>query len=102
VGQAIHRVPKKGVISISLKEIERGFQLRIIDNGYYSRGSADKLIKKSFDLFLNDDNFLHICQENDLKYTYKKEADGLSTSCLILPIQEEEVIKNNVVNLFKS
>ena len=102
LGKAIHRVPKNGVVSISLKEDENNFHLEIIDNGYTSTGSADKLIIKSFDLFLSNDNFLYICRENGLSFSYKKETNGLNASCLTLPVHVEEVATNNVVRLFNN
>jgi K+-sensing histidine kinase KdpD len=102
VGKAIHRVPRNGRISISLTETKNDFCLEVVDNGYTDTSSAEKLIKKSFDLFLSDGNFLHICQENGLNYKHKKETNGLNASCLILPFKEEEVPKNNVVKLFKT
>ncbi|MBX9805725.1 MAG: hypothetical protein K2Y18_08250 [Alphaproteobacteria bacterium] len=102
LGKAIHRVPKNGVVSISLKEDENSFHLETLDNGYTNTGSTDKLIKKSFDLFFSNDNFQDICRENGLSFSSKKETNGLNTSCLILPFQEEEVQNNNVVRLFKN
>lgn len=102
LGKALHRVPKNGVVSISLKEDESSFLLETLDNGYTNTRTADKLIKKSFDMFLNDDNFLHMCQENGLNFSYKEETNGLNSSCLTLPIQEGEVLTNNVVKLFNN
>ena len=100
LGKTIHRVPKNGVVSISLKEDDNNFHLEIIDNGYSNTESADRLIKKSFDLFLSDVNFLDICRENGLSFSSKKETKGLNASFLTLPIHEEEGLKNNVVKLF--
>ena len=99
IGKPIHRVPKDGNISISLKEIPGFLHLEVRDNGYAGAEVAEKLIRKSSGLFMTEEAFHKICLTNGMGYRYAK-ANGLNVTHLMIPNPEEEVSNSNVVQLF--
>ncbi len=100
LGKALHRVPKEGVVSLSIERKDHALHFIVKDQGYQSVGNLEKFIKKSFDLFLTDDRFQSTCRENGLGYQGVYESSGMNIMCLVFPTPAEEIVKNNVVSLF--
>ena len=99
IGKPIHRVPKDGNISISLKEIPGFLYLEVRDNGYAGADVTEKIIRKSSDLFMTEEAFHKTCLTNGMRYRYAK-ANGLNVTHLMIPNPEEEISNSNVVQLF--
>lgn len=101
IGKSIHRVPKNGTVSITLKESPGLLNLEVQDNGFSGVEISKKLIKKSFDLFMDEETFRQTYLENGLVYKCSKADSGLNITNLIIPIYPEEESDTNVVKLFK-
>ena len=99
IGKPLHRVPKDGNISISLKEIPGFLHLEVRDNGYAGAEVTEKLIRKSSGLFMTEEAFHQTCLNNGMRYRYAK-ANGFNVTHLMIPNPEEEVSNSNVVQLF--
>lgn len=101
IGKPICRVPQNGVVSINLKETSGLLVLEIQDNGFAGIEAAEKLIRESFDFFMDEDVFAQACAKNGVQHQCSKTHDGLNVTRLILPTTFPEGIKaNNVVQLF--
>lgn len=101
IGKPIYKVPKDGKISVTVLEQEGSLQLKIRDNGYFLADTTEKLLKKSFDFFMPDDDLHCMCQANGLDYEYSKADNGLNVTRIIIPPFNEDVVSSNVVKLFK-
>lgn len=102
IGKSIYRVPDNGIISISLKRTPVFYRVEIKDNGYDRMLFTESLIKKSCDIFLDEDIFSHLCNENGLYIKYSKRKNGFNITTMIIPLPSQgELPKTNVVQLFK-
>ncbi len=101
IGKSIHRVPKNGKVSIQVAENDKTLCLEIKDNGFSLAGTAEKLVKKSFDFLIPEDVFQKRCQENSIICEETKDDGGLNVIRIIIPINQIEVLNNNVVQLFQ-
>ncbi|MBM3469121.1 MAG: HAMP domain-containing histidine kinase [Alphaproteobacteria bacterium] len=98
IGKLIHRVPKKGIVIISLSKEKGGFCIELQDNRF---NLEESVIQNPFDFFIKDDIFQKSCTANRIFYeTIKGQDGGMNVTNIILPIPEE-TDHTNVVQLFK-
>jgi hypothetical protein len=101
LGKPIYRVPKNGKILVIAKEEAGNIKIEIQDNGYALNKIRENLIKKSFNLFINDTIFQQMCRENGFIYESSKSSQGLTVTKIIIPDVQTENLKSNVIQLFK-
>lgn len=102
VGKAIYRVPEKGIVSLSLKEALGFLHLKIQDNGYGKMALVEDLIRQSFELFIDEEVFQSLCQENGVHTKYVKAVDGFNVTHMVIPFSSPQIEESdsNVVQLF--
>lgn len=101
LGRSIYRVPKKGKIVISIEKVTDNVKIVIHDNGYPLNEVRKKLIKQSFSLFMTDNIFQHICQENNFIYEPSKLNQGLNVTKIIIPNIHSVNSKGNVIQFVR-
>lgn len=100
LGRAIHRVPKNGTVTITSTAKEDGILFELRDKGFVLVNSTEKLIKKSFDFLIGEDDFQKICIQNGLKYQHLRDEEDFNHTTIFMPLSSEREFKNNIVNLF--
>lgn len=104
IGKPIYRAPKKGKIIIRAKTQKMGLYVEIQDNnGLPYSEKAERLIKKSFDLFMTQDEFQQSCQDHGLTHMYSKDNKGFNINKIVIPASSDsaEMSGSNVVPLFR-
>jgi len=99
--KSIYRVPKNGKISIQATEEMGSIKIEIQDNGYSLNKVREKLIKKSFNLLIEESFLQEMCRENGFIYESSKSGQGLTITKIIIPDIQTENLKSNVIQLFK-
>ena len=61
IGKSIYRVPKNGKVFVRVSQEDGLISFEIQDNGYSLSNVAEKLIKKSFDLLMEDQDLYQLC-----------------------------------------
>lgn len=100
IGKPLHRVPKNGAVSISLKKGLGFLHLKVQDNGFAGAEAAERLIRKPFELFMAEEAFYQTCLSSGLRYKSSKTNNGSNVIHLIMPILQKENLNSNVVQLF--
>lgn len=105
IGRIIYRVPKSGKIVIKISQQISDIHLTIQDNGYSVANTAKKLVEKSFDLFMEDNNFQLLCNENGVEIEHIRLKNSINITNINIPRtysqDEKEKNLNNVINLFQ-
>jgi len=101
IGKAIHRVSKNGQISVIVTGKNDCIHLEIQDNGFSLADSSEKLLKKSFPFFIEEEIFQEMCQINGLKYEYLRTDNSLNITKLIILNNLSDSLQSNIVQLFK-
>jgi len=104
IGKPIYRAPKNGKIVIRVKTQKMGLYIEVQDNnGLPYSEKAERLIKKSFDLFMTQDEFQQSCQDHGLTHMYSKDNKGFNVNKIVIPASSDsaEMSGSNVVPLFK-
>jgi len=101
VGKAIYCVPERGVVSLSFKEALGFLHLEVQDNGYGKMALVEDLIRQSFELFVEEEVFQGLCQENGVHTKYAKAVNGFNVTHMVIPFSSPQAAgSNNVVPLF--
>jgi len=102
VGKAIYCVPEKGIVSLSLKEALGFLHLEVQDNGYGKMPLVEDMIRQSFELFIDEEVFQSLCQENGVHIKYVKAVNGFNVTHMVIPFSSPQVEESNsnVVPLF--
>lgn len=102
LGKVLYRVPDQGTVIISAKEMPGYMHLQIQDTGFGRVIQAEKIIQKSFGLFMDEQHFKKLCKENGVYIKYSKTNQGHNITQILIPAFKSpgEGEKNNVVQLF--
>lgn len=100
LGRAIHRVPKNGTVTLTSTTKDDGILFELRDKGFVLVNSTEKLIKKSFDFLIGEDNFQKICIQNRLKYRCLRDEEDSNYTTIFMPLSSEREFKDNIVDLF--
>lgn len=104
IGKIIFRVPKNGKITIKISQKNTNIHLTIQDNGYSIANIAKKLVEKSFDLFMEYNNFQLLCNENGVEIEHVRTKNAINVTKINISQfysqnkKEENV--HNVISLF--
>ena len=104
VGRPIYKAPRNGRIEVRAKILKTALHIEVRDNnGSPYSEKAERLIKKSFDLFMTRDDFEQCCRERKLLYTHSKDGKGHNVSKLVVPVLKTTTgaSNTNVVPLFR-
>lgn len=101
IGKAIYRVPKNGKVIVQASQYEDNIALDIQDNGYSLTNVAENLIKKSFELFMEEDSFQKLCLENNISYEQLRTEKSLNLTRVTLHNAQKAPLPTNVVPLFE-
>jgi len=102
LGKVLYRVPDQGTVFISAKEMSGYLHLQIQDTGFGRVIQAEKIIQKSFGLFMDEQDFKKLCKENGVYIKYSKTNQGHKITQVLIPIfkSPQEGERNNIVQLF--
>jgi hypothetical protein len=101
LGRAIHRVPKNGTVTLTSTPKDDGILFELRDKGFVLVNSTEKLIKKSFDFLIGENDFQKICIQNGLKYKYLRDEEDFNHTTIFMPQSSEREFKDNIVDLFR-
>ncbi len=102
IGKSIHGVSKNGSISITTKEKTDPLELEVRDNGYSLADTTERLMEKYSALFVTEDLFHQLCQDNGLEYTTSRAENGFNITTIMIPSTSSEALSSNVIQLFPS
>ena len=102
IGKSIHSLSKNGKSSIFMRENTRGFELEIQDNGYSLADTTEGLMERYPDLFVKEEVFQRLCQDNGLEYEASRVESGLNAIKIVFPTPLDQTSSHNVIPLFPS
>lgn len=85
-----------------MRENTRGFELEIQDNGYSLADTTEGLMERYPDLFVKEEVFQRLCQDNGLEYEASRVEGGLNAIKIVFPTPLDETSSHNVIPLFPS
>lgn len=102
MGKSIHSLSKNGKASIIAKKEAGALELEVQDNGYPLEDTTEGLMKRYPALFVKEDVFQDLCQDNGLKYETSRAENGLNITKVVIPSSLAETSSPNVIPLFPS
>ena len=100
LGRAVHRVPKKGTVTLTATSQNEGILFEVQDKGFVIVNSSERLIKKAFDFLIGEEDFHKVCIQNGLQYQYVRDEEDFNHTAIFIPASSEKEQKDNVVDLF--
>lgn len=100
LGRAVHRVPKKGTVTLTATSQNEGILFEVQDKGFVIVNSSERLIKKAFDFLIGEEDFNKVCIQNGLQYQYVRDEEDFNRTAIFIPALSEKEQKNNVIDLF--
>ena len=101
IGKSIYRVPKNGKVFVRVSQEDGLTSFEIQDNGYSLSNVAEKLIKKSFDLLMEDQALYQLCLENGIMHEHSRSTDSINITKITFSNTSQEIFSDNVVQLFE-
>ena len=101
IGKSIYRVPKNGKVFVRVSQEDGLISFEIQDNGYSLSNVAEKLIKKSFDLLMEDQDLYQLCLENGIMHEHSRTTDSINITKITFSNTSQEIFSDNVVQLFE-
>ncbi len=102
IGKSIHSLSTNGKASIFVRKEASAFELEVQDNGYSHADTTEGLMERYPALFVKEDVFRFLCQNNGLKYETSRDENGLNVTKTVILSSLAETSSPNVIPLFPS
>lgn len=108
IGSTIYSMPPQGYLNLRLLDTGKSITLEMEDSSFLGGGRLQSLVKNFSSLFMKEENFKKVCEENGIEYKRLSNQPGESNRSMIeffRQIEEPEIIEleegSNVIKFFK-